>query len=402
MIPRFKPNYDFQEIISIINNKGDAIETFEEKFADLVKSRHAVTFSSARCGLYALLETLKIKEDIITPGFNCIVVPTSIVAADCKPSFTDISLDDYNIKPDDIPSIFSNKTKAVIPTHMYGYSSDTKKIREIVGAEVLIIEDAAQAILTKDVGKYGDAVFYSFNFEKQLFTFGGGIITTNSQEIYEKLLDYKNKLLLENRSEKKLGKTISLLFTKLVFSDLLVDFFIKSWDANALRAWKVNKWDFNDENLPLKEIYLSSDIKINYLKVQAAVGLSQLKKTKDDIKKRFEIAKIYDKKLKDIEKIVLPPLTNDCSYAHYTIRVENRLKFEKFMKENGIQINKVFEYSIPHIPYFSRFIKSADNFKNSYIAGNKTINLPIYPQLLDNPGKISKIIGKVKEYFEKN
>ena len=400
MIPRFKPNYNFEEIISIISNKDDAIKSFEENFANLIKMKYAVSFSSARCGLYALLDCLKIKDEVISSGFTCIVVPASIIASGFKPVFTDISLYDYNLKTDEIPSIFSRKTKAVIPTHMYGYLSDTKKIREMVGDDVLIIEDAAQAILTKDVGKFGDAVFYSFNFEKQIFTFGGGMIATNNKELYQKLVDYKTNFLNEKSSEKIFKKTISLIFTRLIFSDLLANFFIKMWDVNALRSWKSNKWDFYDKNLPLKDIYLSDDLKTKYLKIQAAAGLSQLKKIKNDIKRRFEIAKIYDKELKDVEKIVLPPLNNNCSYAYYTIRVENRNDFYKFMKKNSIQVNRVFEYSIPHIPYFSSFIKNIDKFKNSYIAGNSTINLPIYPQLMDNYKKISKIIEKVKEYFE--
>jgi len=402
MIPRFKPNYDHEEIISIINNKEDAINSFEEKFARLVNNKYAVSFSSGRCGLYVLLKSLNINGEVITPGFTCIVVPASIIASGCKPTFNDINLNDYNMITDEISLIFSNKTKAVIPTHMYGYLSDTKKIRELVGDDVLIIEDAAQAILTKDVGKFGDAAFYSFNFEKQLFTFGGGMITTNNQEIYEKLIEYKKKFLSENRAEKNFGKAISLTFTKLIFSNLFADFFIKSWDANTSRNWKANKWDFDDINLSLSDIYLSADLKTNFLKIQAAAGLSQLKKIKNDIKKRYEIAKIYNKKLKDLEKIILPPLTSNCSYAHYTIRVENRNRFEKFMKNNSIQINKVFEYSLPHVPYFSRFIDSTDNFKNSFIASKNNVNLPIYPQLLDSSDKITKIIENIKKYFDKN
>ncbi|MCK4364580.1 MAG: DegT/DnrJ/EryC1/StrS aminotransferase family protein [Thermoplasmatales archaeon] len=401
MIPRFKPNFNYEEIISLINNKKDAIKTFEEKFAYLVNSKYAITFPSGRFGLYALIKSLKIHDEIIIPGFTCIVVPASIVASNCKPVFVDISLENFNIRTNEIKSVFSEKTKAVIPTHMYGYPADIKTIRNIVGEDTYIIEDAAQAILTKDVGKFGDAVFYSFNFEKQLFTFGGGMVTTNNEEIYKKLMDFKINFLPKTKSNNNLNKTISLLYTKLIFSDILFDFFSRTWDANALRIWRKNKWEFDNIDLPLKEIYLSSDFNNTFLRVQAAVGISQLDKIKNDIKKRYEIAKIYNDKLKNLESINLPLVSDDCSYAHYTIMVNNRDKFEGFMRKKGIQINKVFEYSIPHVPYFSHFVKDKDLFRNTYTASKNNVNLPVYPQLFDKPHKITKIINNIKKYFEK-
>ena len=398
MIPRFKPNFNHKEIISLINSKKDNVKLFEEKFACLVNCKYAITFPSGRTGLYALLKSLKISGEVIIPAFNCIVVPASIVKSNCNPVFADISLDDYNIKTDNLDSLLSEKTNAVIPTHMYGYPANIKKIRDIIGNDVLIIEDAAQAILTKDVGKYGDASFYSFNFEKQLFTFGGGMVTTNKQDIYEKLIEFKNTYLLSNKFSNSFSKTLYLMHTKMIFSDILFYAFSRAWEANASKMWKKQNWDFNDEKTPLNEIYLEYDLKSNFHIVQGAVGLSQLEKINNDIKKRYEIAKIYTEKLEDIEKITLPPLTNNCSYTHYTIRVENRDKFEKFMRKKGIQINKVFEYSIPHVPYFSKYIDNKNKFSNSLTASKCNVNLPIYPQLLDRPQKISKIVNAISKY----
>ena len=87
--------------------------------------------------------------------------------------------------------------------------------------------------------------------------------------------------------------------------------------------------------------------------------------------------------------------------AHYTFQTKNREHFESFMKKRKIQINKVFEYSIPHIPRFRQYVNKGESFPNSMVAGNRNVNLPIYPQLIKRPYKLEKIAEAVKSYYEK-
>ena len=403
MLPRFKPDFDIEEIVSLINNKDDAIETFEEKFTNIVGSNYAVTFPSGRSALFALLKSLNLRNgEIIIPAFSCIVVPSAIIASDCTPCFVDISLKDYNMITQDTYSVVSNKTIAVVPTHMYGYPADVEYLRSIVGENIYIFEDAAQSILTKNVGRFGDATFYSFNYEKQIFTFGGGMVTTNNEEIYKKLLSYKKEVFSKTMFKVELTRTISLLFTKMIFSDLLFYLFSKIWDIRGSLIWKGRHWDLKDKNLPVEYIYLSNDFVDTFSKIQAAVGLAQLNKIKRNIEKRKKIAQIYNDELNDIKSIVLPPIIQDASYAHYTIRIKNRNKFEHFMKKQGIQINKVFDYSIPDIPRFKNYIKNHNTYDNSNIASKNNVNIPIYPQLLDEKYKIYRVIKSIKKYCEQS
>lgn len=399
MIPRFKPYFNMDEIKSLLNQKDHVVGEFEKKFASIVGSKYTVSFPSGRSGLFTLLKSLDISNsEIIVPAYTCIVVPPAILASKNIPRFIDISLDDYNMKIDNISSVISKKTGAVIPTYMYGYPLNVKKLRDIVGEDIYIIEDAAQAILTKDVGKFGDAVFYSFNIEKQIFTFGGGMITTDSEEIYEKLIHFRKSNFRKILNRTQLKKAFLLLNTPLIFSDALFRLMCALYDIYGSLKWKMKNWDLGRSNLPVENIYLSSDFLELYSKVQAAVGIAQLNKIKRNIERRIKISEFYDKKMKDTKSITLAPIKNGASYSHYTLRTKNRRKFEQFMKNKGIQINKVFDYSIPHLSAFRKYVKKGEKFPNSLVAGKNNVNLPTYPQLLDKKYKLDHIIMAVEEY----
>jgi len=401
MIPRFKPYFNWDEIITILNKEEDAVTKFEKEFSNVMSSKHAVSFPSGRIGLFSLLETFGIKnKKIITPSYTCIVVPSAIIASKNYPCFVDISLSDYNIEVDEISSI-TKDVKCIIPTHMYGNPADVKKLRDLVNDDTIIIEDAAQALLTKDVGKYGDAVFYSFNIEKQLFTFGGGMVTTNNEEIYEKLKNFRDKTYSKTTFFSELQKTFLLFNTPFIFSDSLFRWILALWNINGSSYWKRMGWSLKNLDLPVEKIYSISDYVGLYSRIQASVGLSQLKKLKTSIEKRIEIAKYYNKNLENFDCITPSAIINGSSFSHYTIRVNNRDDFESFMKKKGVQINKVFDYSTAHLPVFKKYTNKDQQLKNSLTAGSNNVNLPSYPQLLDKRHKLDHIIQSIKEYDKK-
>jgi len=398
MIPRFKPYFNWDEITAILNKEDDAVVKFEKEFSNVIGSKYAVSFPSGRIGLFSILEILGLKNNkIITPSYTCIVVPSAIVASKNYPCFADISLSDYNIEVDEISSI-TKDAKCVIPTHMYGNPADVKKLKDIVNDDTIIIEDAAQALLSKDVGKYGDAVFYSFNIEKQLFTFGGGMVTTNNDEIYEKLKTFRDKTYSQTTFFSELQKTFLLFNTRLIFSDFLFRWILALWNINGSMHWKRMGWSLKNPDLPVEKIYSISDYVGLYSKVQASVGLSQLKKLKTSIDKRIEIAKYYEKNLADIKCINPSSIINGSSFSHFTIRVDNRDDFEIFMKKKGVQVNKVFDYSTAHLPVFKKYTNKDQQLKNSLTAGSNNVNLPSYPHLIDKKYKLDHIIQSIEEY----
>lgn len=399
MIPRFKPSFNLEEASSILQNKNGIIEKFEKQFAKKLDFKYAVSFPSARSALYSLFQSLNISEtEVILPAYDCVVVPAAVISSGNNPRFVDISIKDFNIEPENIAKSLSKKTRAIVPTHMYGNPLDIKKIREIVGEDKYIFEDAAQAILTKDVGKYSDAVFYSMNFEKQIFTFGGGTISTNNEETFEKILEYRKQIFNSKSFMNEIRKQFLLFATPLIFSDTFFRITCTYWNIRTQSYWKKNKWSFNDEKLPLKEIYLSPDFIDNFSKIQATVGLCQINKIEKFIESRKKIARYYDSNLIETKNFKKLLFSDNSSYDHYTILVEKRDYLERYAIKKGIQINKVFDYSLAHLPCFKKYTDNTEKYNNSLLASKKAINLPVYPDLINHKNKLEKIVNCINEF----
>ena len=154
MIPRYCPEFGCREFKMLFSDWENIIEIFEEKFSDLVGSKFAISFPSGRASLYSIIKSLNISNgEIIIPSFSCVAVPVMILETNNIPVFADITMEDYNMKINDVIKKVNKKTKAIIPTYMYGYPWDTKALREQIDEDIIIIEDAALALTTKDVGR---------------------------------------------------------------------------------------------------------------------------------------------------------------------------------------------------------------------------------------------------------
>jgi perosamine synthetase len=393
IIPKYRPYIDLEEIKAICSSKEDVISEFEKNFARNVKSRYALTFSQGRSALYAILKSLDIKEkEILLPSYTCAAVPSTVLASNNIPKFTDINLTDYNIILDDAIKRITKKTKAIIPVHTYGYPVDIRELKRRIPKDIYVIEDAALSLLTKDVGKYGDVTFYSLDFLKQIHTSGGGVITTDTKEIYDKLKEYSSKTSKKNTNYKEINKLFIFLSSYLIFNKI----FFKAYnifDEHYIKNLHLIYMN-GTQNLS------SRDVIDQYCKIQAKVGLTQLKKIHDAIKKARWIANFYNDELCDIKNITLPPLVDGASYSKYTIRVKKRDEFQKNMQKKGIYVNNLWSYSAP---YFYKYKKYTNNekFINSFIASQSVINLPIYPSLYKNYDKLGYIVKTIKKYSKK-
>jgi len=389
MIPRFQPFFDEEEIRYFLScQSGKAISEFEKKFAKLVGSRYAVAVPYARTGLYALLKSLKIKQsEILVPSYTCAAIPSVVIASGNIVRFCRVSLRDYNILPEDAFSRITNKTKVLIPIHMYGYPANVKALREEVDEEILIFEDAGQGLLTKGVGKYGDAAFYSFGLYKQIFACGGGMITTNNKDIHQRLCEYIDKNFKKQSPLSTLRNIVKFFSTYFIFDDVLYKI-TDIWIRKARENFYKNYFSSFRRHIP-------SDF-LNLLHcIQAKIGLAQIKKAKDMIKRRIEIARFYDEELHNLKEISLPPIVEGATYAYYTVRVKKRTIFEERMHKKGVAVDKFYHYSVPYRGIFRKY--ADDKFPNSLLASKTVVNLPIYPSLADDPEKMEQVVKAVKK-----
>jgi len=167
------------------------------------------TFFKGRVALYAILRSMGIKDgdEVILPGFTCVVVPNAICYTGAKPVYIDINPDNYNIDPDKIEEKITNKTRAIIAQHTFGIPAKMKEIISICKQyNLFLIEDACHCLGSKydgkETGSFGDAAFFSSQWSKPITTGLGGWAQINNPDLIpnmEKI--YKNFISPSKKEE---------------------------------------------------------------------------------------------------------------------------------------------------------------------------------------------------------
>ena len=214
-IPLYKIYWDEEDVKGVTETLkrgmfwaiGPNIEEFERKVADYIGRKYAVAFNSGTSALHAALLAYNIKEgaEVIVPSFTFIATANSALFVGAKPVFADIEERTYGLNPEDVKENVSNKTKAIMPIHYGGLPCQIRELKEIAeDHKLLLIEDAAESIGAhingKKVGSFGDAAMFSFCGNKVITTGEGGMIVTDSGEIYEKLKLIRSHGRLEKES----------------------------------------------------------------------------------------------------------------------------------------------------------------------------------------------------------
>jgi dTDP-4-amino-4,6-dideoxygalactose transaminase len=174
---------------------GSKVSRMEERMADYCQTKYAVGVSSGTDALLIALMALGVGpgDEVITSPYTFFATAGSIIRAGAKPVFVDINDITFNIKPEHIERCITPNTKAIIPVHLYGQCADMDPILQLAREKGLaVIEDAAQAIgseyKSRPAGSMGDMGCFSFFPAKNLGGFGdGGLVTTNSEELYNQL-----------------------------------------------------------------------------------------------------------------------------------------------------------------------------------------------------------------------
>lgn len=187
---------DIEKVISEILESGAYIngpytKKLEEKLSKYLDVKHVIGVANGTDALVIALEALGIKkgDEIITTPFTFFATAEAISVVGATPVFVDVNLDDYNIDVEQIEKAITNKTKAIMPVHIFGTPANMERINEIAKKyNLYVIEDACQAIGAKYKGKMigglGDIACFSFFPTKNLGTYGdGGLITTNDDNL---------------------------------------------------------------------------------------------------------------------------------------------------------------------------------------------------------------------------
>ncbi len=200
-IPHSRPTLggaEIQAVAAVIRSghiaEGEVVARFEKAFAGKMGVQHAVAVSSGTAALHLTLLAMGIspEDEVIIPSYVCTALLHAVQYVGARPVLAEIDPKTYNIDPDDVQKRITIRSKAIIVPHMFGLAANLDKLLKL---DVPIIEDCAQAVggtyHQKPLGTFGDASVFSFYATKMMATGEGGMVTSNSTEIIERIRDLK-------------------------------------------------------------------------------------------------------------------------------------------------------------------------------------------------------------------
>lgn len=322
-----------------ISSESPAISEFEVALATRFDRKHAIAVSSGTAALEIAFKTLDLNpgDEVIMPSFTIISCAQAVTKLGGIPVFVDSNIDDYNMDVDQIENKITSRTKAILAVHIYGLPSRLDLIQEISRKHNLfLIEDAAEVIganlVGKPCGSFGDLSIMSFYANKHISTGEGGAILTNSSELAEKSMYFRNLCFIKERR----------------FYHLDIG------------------WNYRMTGL------------------QAAVGLGQILNLNLTLNRKNNIASIYDERLSGINEIVTPikskPFGKNC-YWVYAILLKPGLGVNanfiiSNLRKKGVE-SRPFFYPLHKQPALISFLKEdQDSCPNAEYLGEYGFYLP--------------------------
>lgn len=369
-IPLFELNFDENEeeaVLDTVRSKwistGPKTAEFENKFASMLKVNHAVALSNCTVALHLALKVLDIKDgdEVICPSLTFVATVNSIKYLNAIPVFADVkNYEDLTIDPLDIESKITGKSKAIVVMHYGGFACDMDAILTIARKyDLKIVEDACHGPLSeyygKKLGTIGDIGCFSFFSNKNISTGEGGMIVTDKPELFERVKLLRSHGMTSLSYERSKGHSTS---------------------------------------------YDVIDLGYNYRMddIRASIGIVQLDKLENDLKKRAEVRALYIDALSNNEDLIIPFKDYKYFASNYIFPVvlknSNRAKRDEVrnkLAEAGIQ-------SSVHYPAVHRFSIYQDYQtklpKTDYVSDN-LITLPMYSSLKEH--QVTMITESLKE-----
>lgn len=378
MINVFQPSLGEQELNAIKEvfksnwiGRGKKVDEFEKKFAEYqgVEPWQMIATTCASEGLFAIIELLKLspEDEVIVPTIGFVAKASAVCNAGAKPIFCDVNPHSLNSSLEDIKIVVTNKTKAIIVNHYGGYPVEIEKIQKFCTENnIILIEDAACAIgssvLGKKVGTYGDYAVWSFDSMKILVSGDGGMIYCKDKIMAQKMREHLYLGLIE-------GKTSGLEKSK-----------------NIKDRW----WEYEISQFGRRAIMND---------MTASIGLVQLTKLPEMLKRREQIISRYSESFSKIPGLIIPPYKREndvLTHYLYWIQLEKRDELAHYLMDNNIYTTYRYWplHRVSKFGYKGKTLSGADE------ATRITLNIPCHNNLSDSD--VEYIISTITTFAKNN
>ncbi|MBU0469191.1 MAG: DegT/DnrJ/EryC1/StrS family aminotransferase [Candidatus Omnitrophica bacterium] len=332
---------------------GKYPDAFEKAYAEKYGVKHCISVGNGTDAIYIALKALGIGpgDEVITTSISWIATSEAVTQTGAKVVFVDVDLDYLSIDTSLIEEKITDRTKAILPVHLYGQPARMDKIRELCDKyNLYLLEDCAQSHFAefkgKKVGTFGDIGTFSFYPGKNLGAYGdAGAVITNNDEL-----------------------------------------------AKFMRM-------FARHGSLVKHQHEIEGINSRMDAMQAAILSVKLPHILDWNKKRFENACLYNKYLHEISEISLPKIMDDVKHIFhlYVIKTDRRDELQKFLNEKDIQNGVHYPIGLPFLKAYDYLGHKQEDFPNAFSEPKRILSLPMSPDLTED--QIIYVSNAIKEFF---
>ncbi|EJL46878.1 MULTISPECIES: UDP-4-amino-4,6-dideoxy-N-acetyl-beta-L-altrosamine transaminase [Brevibacillus] len=356
--------------------QGPKIKEFESQVAQTVGAKYAVAFSNGTAALHGacFAAGISIGDEVITTPMTFAASANCVRYCGGTVVFADIQPDTYNIDPDKIRSLITDRTKAIIPVDFTGQPADIDEIMAIANEYgLVVIEDAAHSLGAtykgRSVGSLADMTMFSFHPVKHITTGEGGIITTNSEEYYQRLLKFRSHGITR--------------------------------DQQLFQNPNEGPWYYEMQDLGYN--YRMTDL-------QASLGVAQISKLGEFVARRKEIAEIYNHQFQSNPYVITPfqKSERESSWHLYVIQLKSDMLtatrkeiYEALIAENiGVNVHYIPVHLNPYYQQLGYKKGLAPIAENLY---EHILTLPLFPAMGDQDVQdVINAVEKVLDYFSKD
>jgi len=400
MIPASRPNYSYRELKASVFHSPGVMEEFERELAAHFGVRHAITFPYGRSALYAALKGIDMPGgEVIQPAYNCVVVAHASFVAGYRPVFVDTLPDSPNQDPEQMIDRTTSRTVAAIPTSIFGMNFDAANLSEAIrrrNNNAVIFIDCCQSFDARWNGEMlagcGDGAFLAFGIGKPMTSLYGGAFLTNRESLAQSVRRCRNATFM-----RRSGVAAAMRWL----------YFVASWVALSIPFVRFTDAMVNTDT-PLKNylltlrsrevIRLPADNETMMLPLEAAIGQEQLRRVSTFMRRRREIAQIYEREFAGLPEIRLLPWTEGSTYTIYSIRLkrpEDRVRILASLRKRGIQGSTILNYVIPGLDCYREKGNSPDLFPRAGDWAASVLNLPNHPSMTEK--QVRTVVGAVRE-----
>ncbi|MEC7948372.1 MAG: DegT/DnrJ/EryC1/StrS family aminotransferase [Myxococcota bacterium] len=392
-IPRFSPSFSPREALTsaryLLRDGPDdeIVGRWEEEFRAYIGARHAVMVPSARYGFYLLLEALGVGEgdEVIVPALTYFAIPGMVPATGATPVFADVGLRSHVLDPEAFRAAITPRTKAVVPTHLFGTPCDMDAINAIAQEHgIQVIEDCAQSTGARykgqRVGNLGDHAYYTFGLTKNITTLSGAMITTDDDGVAA----HARKVIASGGYTPKKKAAKEALTGLAMWAATHPAIYWATVHPAVVIGNKLGKDPIHERFGEPERVY--DEVPAYYQQqakargVQAAVGRRQLDRIEDLNGARIRNGRTLDQALGHVDGLSTPtyPEGAEPIYMSFVVHHDRRDDLARELRKRGVDTTTGYMNAFGDHPLFQQ---SRADCPNAAEAVRSFLHIPVHPNL---------------------